>query len=250
MIEDPILVLAGGRATRLGALAKERPKYLMSLIEPWVFADVHLLQLKKWGFRRVILAVGHLGEQIQAHCQDGSRWGLQITYVQDGEKARGTGGACLRALDFDFQKLFVTYGDTLLDLVPMDMIRALDAKPEAWGVMSVFRNSMRGHTNNADWVGPWIAYDKRHPGVDWEWIDYGMSLLRRPFLQTWEKDFGDTFDLSEAFSVASRQQRILGFEARERFWEIGSPEALNEALEEFKKRDFLRELRDLGSLAR
>ena len=39
------------------------------------------------------MCLGHLGEQVQSHCGDGSRYGMELCYSFDGEKLMGTGGA-------------------------------------------------------------------------------------------------------------------------------------------------------------
>src|SRR5262249_8103214 len=59
----PIAVLAGGLATRLGALAATTPKALVEVAgQP--FVDHQLVLWQRHGLRRVVVCVGHLGEQI------------------------------------------------------------------------------------------------------------------------------------------------------------------------------------------
>jgi NDP-sugar pyrophosphorylase family protein len=131
-IEDvPVLVLAGGLATRLGSLAQDMPKYLMPINETQCFADVHLDWLRKQGFRKVCLAIGKFGDQIKRHCGHGEKWGLEINYSEDGPVPMGTGGAVVQAIDrfsgdldaLAYPALCVTYGDTLLEFDVRDFLK-------------------------------------------------------------------------------------------------------------------------------
>ncbi len=68
------------------------------------------------GVESVVLCVGHLGEKIEAHVGDGSRFGLSVRYSFDGEKLLGTGGALRRALPLLGDEFFVLYGDSYLEI--------------------------------------------------------------------------------------------------------------------------------------
>src|SRR5215471_4661761 len=95
--ETPLLILAGGRATRLGDLSDDRPKFLVPIASGLLFADFQLRWARRQGFREVRLSVGYRGEQIEAYCGDGARFGLALSYAFDGPISLGTGGAVKRA---------------------------------------------------------------------------------------------------------------------------------------------------------
>src|SRR3954452_22252294 len=113
----PVALLAGGLATRLRPITETIPKALVDLAgRP--FIDHQLDLLRRNGVRTVVLCLGHLGEQVQAHCGDGSRYGLTLRYSFDGDKLLGTGGAIRRAahlLDGGPDGTFwVMYGDSYM----------------------------------------------------------------------------------------------------------------------------------------
>ena len=60
----PIVILAGGLATRLGSLSKKTPKSLIIVNEEPLIAH-QLRLLKSQGFERVILCIGYLGDLIR-----------------------------------------------------------------------------------------------------------------------------------------------------------------------------------------
>ncbi len=227
----PILILAGGKGTRLKNLAANTPKYLMPISENETFADIHLQWLRSLGFKRVFLSIGHLGEQIRSYCGDGSKWSLEISYLEDGNEPLGTGGAVRKALQFEFSELCVTYGDTLLNFSFSEFLHQY-RQSHALGSMTIYENQVPGHICNATMDGAYVIYDKVHPESDWKYIDYGFLLLSRPLLESFPLRI--PLDLSEPLSSASRQKKILGFPVTERFWEIGSPEALSEFQKKFR----------------
>ena len=110
---DPIAILAGGLGTRLGERARHVPKALAPVAgEPFVFHQLRLLA--RHGAGRVVMCVGHLGEQIEAAVGDGGRFGLDVRYSFDGPRLAGTAGAVRKALDLLGERFLVTYGDTYL----------------------------------------------------------------------------------------------------------------------------------------
>ena len=232
-MSTPLLILAGGLATRLKGLAKDTPKYLQPIDEKNVFADIHLRWAAHHGFKRVFLSVGHLGELIEKHCGNGAKYGLELSYLFDGEKPLGTGGAVRGALKFPFESLAITYGDTLLSVPVSDFLAAFE-NSKLEGAMTVYRNKVPGHVCNADLraAGTLVTYDKKSPQSDWAYIDYGFLALKRSAIEQASDE--TPFDLALPLSRLSRRDQLRGFEIKERFWEIGSPEALDEFRQTFR----------------
>ena len=77
--EVPVAILAGGRATRLGALVERAPKALIE-VAGRAFIDHQLDLLHRNGIRRVVLCLGHQADQIEAHLGDGSSHGIELRY--------------------------------------------------------------------------------------------------------------------------------------------------------------------------
>jgi NDP-sugar pyrophosphorylase family protein len=224
----PVLILAGGKATRLGAITKAIPKALVPLAgRP--FIDHQLAGLRAQGVREVVMCVGHFADQLRDHVGDGSRLGLRVRYSHDGPQPLGTGGAVRQALPLVADGCFVLYGDSLLDVNYAEVLAALP--PKALGVMTVFRNENSFDASNAVFRGGrLLRYDKRDRAPEMTHIDYGLSLLRRGAVGRIPAD--RPTDLAELYTALVAAGEMVGHEVTRRFYEIGSVQGLREA-EEF-----------------
>jgi D-glycero-alpha-D-manno-heptose 1-phosphate guanylyltransferase len=114
-----VVVLAGGLGSRLGRLSAQLPKAL-ALVDGRPFLDLLLGEVEASGVRDVIIAVGHMRDEVMSHV--GSRFGsMSIRYSVETEPL-GTGGAIRQALvAVTTSDVVVMNGDTLagVDLVEL-----------------------------------------------------------------------------------------------------------------------------------
>lgn len=127
------VVLAGGRGTRLRPFTTSLPKPLVPIGDEMAIIEVILRQLAQQGFRTVTVAIGHLGQLIQAYVSDGSQWGLKVDYQQEDEPL-GTMGPVARMLPRLPPSFVVMNGDVLTDLPYADL---LDTHRESGAPISV-----------------------------------------------------------------------------------------------------------------
>jgi glucose-1-phosphate thymidylyltransferase len=80
MIEPVGVILAAGRGRRLGSLGEIYVKALLPVANEPVIAH-QLRLLHRLGVRRVLVIVGHHGADLTAAIGDGSRYGLDISYI-------------------------------------------------------------------------------------------------------------------------------------------------------------------------
>jgi NDP-sugar pyrophosphorylase family protein len=226
-----VCILAGGRGVRLGAHVDLVPKPLVEVAgEPFLFHQLRLLA--RHGAERAVICVGYLGDRIREAIGDGSAFGVQVQYSDDGETLIGTAGAVRQALPLLGEEFLVLYGDTYLrvDYAAVAGARRAAGLP---ALMTVLRNQGRWDTSNAAFDGRLVRYDKHHPDPAMEWIDYGLAVLTAAGLASVP---GEPADLADVYAALSQRGELAGYEATERFYEIGTPEALAETSA------FLREL--------
>ncbi|MBU1042293.1 MAG: nucleotidyltransferase family protein [Proteobacteria bacterium] len=226
----PVAILMGGLATRLRPITLTIPKALVE-VSGKPFVHRQLDYLRGQGVRRVVLLIGHLGEQIEASVGDGSAFGIEVAYSPDGPTRLGTAGALRRALPFLGPAFFVLYGDSFL---PIDFAPA-QAAFHASGklaLMTVLENADRWDKSNAyyrdDVV---IEYNKAAPRPEMRHIDYGLSVFTDGALR--DVPEGQPVDLATVCHRLSIAGQLAGYEVTNRFYEIGSPEGLRETTNYF-----------------
>jgi NDP-sugar pyrophosphorylase family protein len=111
--DTPVVILAGGKGTRLMPYTTVLPKPLMP-IGQYPILEILLRQLAQQGFQNVTLAVGHLAGIIQAYFKEGGDWGLDITYCYESTPL-GTAGPIAKLAPSDRSTL-VLNGDLLTTL--------------------------------------------------------------------------------------------------------------------------------------
>jgi len=108
------LILVGGKGTRLKPYTTVIPKPLLPVGDLPIL-EIILMQLKAAGVKEVILAVGHMAHLFESFFQDGSRFGIKISYSYE-DKPLGTAGAVAYALDDLGDDFIVMNGDLLTTL--------------------------------------------------------------------------------------------------------------------------------------
>lgn len=221
----PVAILAGGLATRLHPVTQRVPKSLVPVAgRPFVDHQLTLLATK--GIRKVVFCLGNLGEQIEDHVGDGSRFGLEVRYSHDGSRLLGTGGATRQALPLLGDVFWVLYGDSYLDVDYQAILRHF-LSARATALMTVLANANRWDRSNVLFRGDRLhLYSKKEPHPDMRHIDYGLAILRREALE--RTPLGQPFDLADSYTTLVADGRMIGYEVTHRFYEVGSPAGLAE----------------------
>ncbi|HVY58170.1 MAG TPA: nucleotidyltransferase family protein [Xanthobacteraceae bacterium] len=109
-----VVLMAGGRGSRLKPLTADTPKPMLKIGDRPIL-EIILLQFREYGFRRFVITMHYLGDQIMEHFGDGSRFGAEISYVQESEPL-GTAGALSLLPERPDRPFFVMNGDLLTKL--------------------------------------------------------------------------------------------------------------------------------------
>src|ERR1700730_1733785 len=214
----PVVILAGGLATRLRPLTEKLPKSLVE-VAGRPFLEHQIALLRRNGITEIFLCVGYLGEMIENLFRDGKRLGVRIDYSYDGEKLLGTGGAIRKLLPRLPNDFFVLYGDSYL---PIDYQAVASyfrgsAKP---ALMTVFRNDNAWDRSNVWFEGETIRrYSKTERLSQMRYIDYGLTVCSRPIFEHYPAE--DPFDLAIVFDRCAECVERAGDELHECFHEGG-----------------------------
>ena len=115
-----VVILAGGKGTRLQPYTKVLPKPLIPIGDMPIL-EVVLRQLKSYGFEKITLAVNHLANLICAFFGDGSDFGLQIDYCME-TMPLGTAGS-ISLIENLTDTFLVMNGDLLTTIDYTSLIR-------------------------------------------------------------------------------------------------------------------------------
>lgn len=117
------VIQAGGKGTRLLELTRDQiPKPMLPLNgKPMLQWQIE--NIARYGIRKFVIIIGHLGSKIKDYFGDGSRFGVHIQYIEEREPL-GSAGALfyLNSLLHTLQFLLV-FGDVMFDL---DLDRMLE----------------------------------------------------------------------------------------------------------------------------
>lgn len=220
-----MLILAGGLGSRLRPLTGRMPKCMVP-VDGKPFLEHQLRLLASRGVRDIVLCLGYLGEQVLDYFGDGHQLGVSISYAWERNGLLGTAGAIRNAEALLAPEFFVAYGDSYLLLDYRAILRRF-RQSDALGMMVVYRNRDRFERSNVvvrD--GFVVAYDKttKLPGM--VWINEGLSVLRRRALRLIPP--GIPFSQEQFYGMLIRRRQLLAYEAEQRFYEIGSPQGLEE----------------------
>lgn len=222
----PLALLAGGMATRLGAIAMHQPKSLIQVAgEPFIAHQLRKLSAEN--IHDVVLCCGHFGDRIADFVGEGTQFGCRVQYSFDGEALLGTGGAIVKALSLLGSHFWVLYGDSYLTAPFAPALRAFE-ESGCDALMTILRNDGQWDKSNIEFTnGRLMRYSKQQPTISMRHIDYGLGIYRSGTFSGFSQ--GQAFDLSVLQGSLVQRGAVTGFEVSERFYEIGSVNGLAEA---------------------
>ncbi len=221
----PIIILAGGLATRLHPITEKIPKALVKVGgSPFIVHQLNLL--KSRGLENIVISAWYKGEMIQDFLGNGNQFGVDIQYIFDGDRPLGTGGAIRKALKLMDSPFFVLYGDSYLPCNYKEIQSHFDENNKP-ALMTIYHNAGKWDTSNVEMENRQIIrYDKkdRHPRM--QFIDYGLGLFQLNVFSSLDED--TPIDLADLYKKLAESRKLLAYEVKQRFYEIGSFDGLHE----------------------
>jgi MurNAc alpha-1-phosphate uridylyltransferase len=224
-----VLILAGGLGTRMLPLTADRPKALLP-VAGRPFAEHQIELLAAHGVDDIVFSIAYRGDMIRDALGDGRRWDVRLRYVDEGDDRRGTGGAVRLFADSGIaaEEVAVLYGDTYLPIAYRPVWTAF-ADQGLPALMTVLENRDRWDLSNARLTADGRVVYRKGSGQQYGMthIDYGLSVLATATVL--DRIPGDTVvDLADVFAEMSDRGELAGYEVRERFYEIGSADGMDD----------------------
>lgn len=229
------VILAGGKGTRLKPYTNIFPKPLVP-IEDKPVMEIIIHQLARYGFNDIIMAVGHLAELIQTFFDDGSKFGVNITYSRE-ESPLGTAGPLLKVKDQLKDTFLMMNGDVLTTLDYSELVKFHNSSPAAATIslhnriVDVDYGVVR--TDESGKITDWLE----KPRIDYQ-VSMGIYVLEPDALKYIPPD--RPFDLPDLIKALVADGQVVKGYPFNGFWlDIGRPEDYEDALSNV---DRLREL--------
>ncbi|BAH46301.1 putative sugar-phosphate nucleotide transferase [Brevibacillus brevis NBRC 100599] len=132
--DNIVVLMAGGLGSRLRPLTDDCPKPLLKVGERPVLETI-LMNFIEYGFYRFYISVNYKAEMIRDYFGDGSRWGVQISYIEENKRL-GTAGA-LSLLPLRPTKPFFVINGDLLTKINFEQLLDFHNSYQSIGTMCV-----------------------------------------------------------------------------------------------------------------
>ena len=109
-----VVIMAGGRGTRITSVSSDIPKPMIE-IDGKPVLEHEIECLRRQGFTDIILTVSHLGQIIMDYFGDGSQFGVQIEYYFEKEPL-GNAGALFKIKDKLGSDFLLLNADAMFDV--------------------------------------------------------------------------------------------------------------------------------------
>ena len=76
------VIMAGGKGTRISSITTDIPKAMLPIVDKPII-EHQIDCLKKSGVVDITIVIGHLGDVIKNYLQDGKRFGVNISYIEE-----------------------------------------------------------------------------------------------------------------------------------------------------------------------
>jgi len=219
-IPSKAVLLVGGRGSRLRPLTDKIPKSLLEVQGKTI--TEHLLDLlKKYGIRDAVLCVGYLKDKIKEYFGDGTKIGVNITYVEENEPL-GTAGPLKLAKKYLKDSFIVSNGDELKNINIPRMFR-LHKRKNALATIALTTVDDPSHYGVARLDGSRIVEFVEKPvKAPSNLINAGFYILEPEVINM----IPDGFSMLEkdVFPKLAKMGRLRGFPFAGQWFDIGNIE--------------------------
>jgi dTDP-glucose pyrophosphorylase len=218
------VIMAGGFGSRLWPLTEALPKPMLRVAGRPILERI-VLHLVSFGLQRIFISVHYLGDVIESHFGDGSKFGCEIGYLRERQPL-GTGGALSLLPSSPEHPLLVMNGDLVTQA---DIGRMIDFHNDE-GAMATL--AVRPHFQTVPFgcvelEGVRVRQIEEKPRIA-KLVNAGIYVLdpRVPG----RIPAGQAFAITDLFAgMLSSDERVCAFEIEDDWIDVGQKDSLREA---------------------
>lgn len=230
-----VVIMAGGRGTRISELFPDIPKPMIPVCGIPVL-EREISSLKEQGFTDIILTVGYKAESIMQHFGDGRKYGGQIEYFVEKEPL-GNAGALFRIKDKLTEDFLLLNADAMFNV---DFNRFVKFHKAHNGLVTLFT-----HPNNHPYdsglivankekkVEQWLTKEDKRPKYYQNRVNAGLHVINPEALDL--KVTTDKVDLdSQVLKPLCSSGKIYCYDSPEYVKDMGTPERYETVCKDFE----------------
>lgn len=236
-----VVLMAGGRGTRISELFPDIPKPLMP-IQSIPVLEREIISLRNQGFIDIILTIGYMAEKIQEYFGNGGKWGVNIEYFVEDKPLGNAGALFLLDLKEDFLLL---NADAVFDV---DFNKMVAFHKQHSGLVTLFT-----HPNSHPYdsgliisspsgeVVKWLAKEDERPDYYKNRVNAGLHVINPKILDLSginKEDInnGKKVDLDrQILKPLCGTGTMFCYDSPEYVKDMGTPERFHQVEEDFKK---------------
>lgn len=181
-----VVIMAGGKGTRIASVASDIPKPMIP-IEGVPVLEREILSLKDQGFTDIILTVSHMADYIMHYFGNGRKFGVHIDYFVE-EVPLGNAGALYKLKDQLTEDFLLLNADAVFDV---DFNRFVEYHKAKGGLVTLFTHPnshpydsglIIADKNGA--VEKWLAKEDERPQWYRNRVNAGLHVISPKILET------------------------------------------------------------------
>jgi len=221
-IENTLLIMAGGKGSRLRPYTEDCPKPMLDVGGKPMLQHI-IDKAVAEGFRDCVISINYLGHMIEEYFGDGSGFGVNIEYLRENQ-ALGTAG-CLSLLQSTPELPFVvTNGDVLTDIRYVDLLD-FHVRHQADATMAVRQHEIQNQFGVVKTEGVEIKGFEEKP-VYRSHVNAGVYALEPATLK--QLSHQQHCDMPTLFErVKNKGGRTIVYPMHETWLDVGRPEDLS-----------------------
>ena len=226
---NTVMLMAGGEGRRLRPFTDDCPKPMLP-IGGKPMLEIILERCVEAGFRQFIISVNYLKHRIMDYFGNGSRWNVEIRYVEEA-RPLGTGGALSLLTEIPVHPMLVINGDILTRVSFIELMR-FHEEHEAAATLCVREHFTEIPYGVVHIEGAEVTVLQEKPTLN-HYVNAGIYLLNPDVLKLLSHDeYCDMPQLLER--VIKHGKRVSAFPIHEYWLDIGQPETLKRATGEWE----------------
>jgi len=228
-LENPVIIMAGGLGSRLQPLTQDCPKPMLKVSGKPILETI-LLQCIEAGFHNFYFSVNYLKDKIIDYFQDGSKWGIKISYILEDDPL-GTAGALSNLTVNSNHDVLVLNGD-ILSRVDFHGLLNFHKESKAKASLCVVEEKVQVPYGVIEIESTNILSISEKPTYSFH-VNAGIYLLNPSLLKLLPEN--DYFDMPDLIKLAiEKKEKVIAFPIHEFWLDIGHHEQYRRANNEWK----------------